>query len=86
MTCVAQFQRGMKQILVTGATGTVGGQVVSQLLATDVRVRALTRAPSLARLPDGIDIRRGDLYFVVDWLASKDFMPQKGTKSADRFC
>jgi len=51
----------MKQILVTGATGTVGRQVVSQLLATDVRVRALTRDPSVANLPDGVDVRRGDL-------------------------
>src|SRR4051812_47229183 len=51
----------MKQILVTGATGTVGRQVVSQLLATDVRVRALTRDPDSANLPNGVDIRRGDL-------------------------
>lgn len=28
----------MENILVTGATGNVGRQVVSQLLATDVRV------------------------------------------------
>jgi uncharacterized protein YbjT (DUF2867 family) len=51
----------VKPILVTGATGTVGRQVVSQLLATDVRVRALTREPSLANLPDGVDVFRGDL-------------------------
>ena len=51
----------MKQILVTGATGTVGRQVVSQLLATDVLVRALTRDPDSANLPPGVDVRRGDL-------------------------
>src|ERR1044072_6248891 len=51
----------MKQILVTGATGTVGRQVVSQLLANDVRVHALTRDPGSANLPDGVDVRRGDL-------------------------
>ena len=51
----------MKRILVTGATGTVGRQVVSQLLATDVRVRALTRDPALANLPAGVEVRRGDL-------------------------
>jgi len=56
-----QFQRAMKQILVTGATGTVGRQVVSQLLATDVRVRALTRDPASANLPDAVEVRRGDL-------------------------
>ncbi len=51
----------MKRILVTGATGTVGRQVVSQLPATDVRVRALTRDPALANLPAGVEVRRGDL-------------------------
>lgn len=51
----------MRQILVTGATGTVGRQVVSQLLATDVQVRALTRDPDSANLPPGVDVRRGDL-------------------------
>ena len=51
----------MKQIVVTGATGNVGRQVVSQLLASDVKVRALTRDPSLANLPGGVDVRRGDL-------------------------
>jgi uncharacterized protein YbjT (DUF2867 family) len=56
-----QFQRGMKQILVTGATGTVGRAVVSQLLATDVRVRALTRNPASVNFPDAVDVRRGDL-------------------------
>lgn len=50
----------MKPILVTGATGTVGRQVVAQLFATDVRVRALTRDPVLAKLPDAVDVRRGD--------------------------
>ncbi len=57
----APISRAMKQILVTGATGTVGRQVVSQLLATEGRVGALTRDPASANLPDGVDIRRGDL-------------------------
>lgn len=35
--------------------------MVSQLLATDVRVRVLTRDPALANLPTGVEIRRGDL-------------------------
>ena len=38
----------MENILVTGATGNVGRQVVSQLLATDVRVRAMARRPESA--------------------------------------
>jgi uncharacterized protein YbjT (DUF2867 family) len=51
----------MKRILVTGATGTVGRQVVSQLLASDVQIRALTRNPEAARLPNDVDVVRGDL-------------------------
>jgi uncharacterized protein YbjT (DUF2867 family) len=38
-------------VLVIGATGHVGCQVVRQLLARDVSVHALTRAPGRARLP-----------------------------------
>src|SRR5215218_11173959 len=51
----------MKRILVTGATGRVGRQVVSQLLTTDVRVRALTRNPDAAGLPPEVEVVRGDL-------------------------
>ena len=51
----------MKRILVTGATGTVGRQIVSQLLSTDSRIRAMTRNPGVARLPSGIEVVRGDL-------------------------
>jgi uncharacterized protein YbjT (DUF2867 family) len=48
-------------ILVTGATGTVGRQVVSQLLGTGADVRALARNPEAAHLPDGVDVAGGDL-------------------------
>jgi uncharacterized protein YbjT (DUF2867 family) len=48
-------------ILVTGATGRVGGQVVSQLLGAGVAVRALTRDPEGAWLPDGVEVVGGDL-------------------------
>jgi uncharacterized protein YbjT (DUF2867 family) len=51
----------MERILVTGATGRVGRQVVSQLLATDARVRALTRNPDAADLPPGVEVVCGDL-------------------------
>ena len=51
----------MKRILVTGATGNVGRQVVSQLLTTDAQVRALTRNPDAAGLPPEVEIVRGDL-------------------------
>lgn len=51
----------MKRALVIGATGNVGREVVSQLIATDVRVRALTRNPASARLPTQAEIVYGDL-------------------------
>jgi uncharacterized protein YbjT (DUF2867 family) len=57
---------GMKRILVTGATGTVGRQVVSQLLATDAQVRALTRNPDAAGLPPEVEVVRGDLTVPAD--------------------
>jgi uncharacterized protein YbjT (DUF2867 family) len=49
------------RILVIGATGTVGGQLVLQLAAQGARVRAMTRNPEAAQLPSNIEIARGDL-------------------------
>ena len=51
----------MERILVIGATGNVGRQVASQLLATNVGVRALTRNPDTAHLPSEVEVVRGDL-------------------------
>ncbi len=51
----------MNRILVIGATGNVGRQVVSQLPATGVQVRALVRNPPTAGLPPHVDVVRGDL-------------------------
>jgi (4-alkanoyl-5-oxo-2,5-dihydrofuran-3-yl)methyl phosphate reductase len=52
-------------ILVTGATGTVGREVVAQLLASGQQVRALTRNPaegqSKARFDARVEIVGGDL-------------------------
>ncbi|WP_280407135.1 NAD(P)H-binding protein [Nocardia brasiliensis] len=47
--------------LVIGATGHVGGQVVSQLAAAGEQVRAVARNPAAARLPEGVEVVRGDL-------------------------
>ncbi|MFC4565117.1 NAD(P)H-binding protein [Nocardiopsis mangrovi] len=47
--------------LVTGATGTVGRVVVDRLLAAGRPVRALTRDPDAAGLPDAVDVVAGDL-------------------------
>ncbi|MFK4107134.1 NAD(P)H-binding protein [Streptomyces sp. NPDC002176] len=55
-----------RTILVTGATGNVGRQVTCQLLTTDVRVRALTRSPAAADLPDRVEVRQGDLFVPRD--------------------
>jgi uncharacterized protein YbjT (DUF2867 family) len=47
-------------VLVTGATGNVGRHVVSGLLASGIRVRALSRDPGKAGLPAEVDVVRGD--------------------------
>ncbi|MFH8371319.1 SDR family oxidoreductase [Streptomyces sp. NPDC018031] len=48
-------------IVVTGATGNVGRSLVNQLLAAGHGVRAVTRDPRRARLPDGADVTGADL-------------------------
>nr|WP_225830757.1 NAD(P)H-binding protein [Streptomyces sp. NK08204] len=47
-------------ILVTGATGTIGSELVRQLAACGGKVRALTRDPAKARVPAGVEVVRGD--------------------------
>lgn len=44
-----------------GATGHVGGQVVSQLAATGKAVRALARKPEAASFPTGVEVVPGEL-------------------------
>src|SRR5262245_10930286 len=51
-------------ILVTGATGNVGRQVVSRLCAAGMPVRALTR--SGGDFPAGVEVARGDLRDPLD--------------------
>ncbi|WP_351234867.1 NAD(P)H-binding protein [Streptomyces sp. NPDC002133] len=59
MTNTAHHQKA----LVTGATGTVGRQVVAELLARGHAVRALTRDPAKAKasLPAVVEVVQGDL-------------------------
>jgi uncharacterized protein YbjT (DUF2867 family) len=48
-------------ILITGATGNVGRQVVEQLVKRGADVRALVRDPSKANFPASVTVAQGDL-------------------------
>jgi len=48
-------------ILVTGATGNVGGALVVQLAARGEDVRAVVRDPARVKLPAGVEVVQGDL-------------------------
>ncbi|MEC3914561.1 SDR family NAD(P)-dependent oxidoreductase [Nocardia sp. CDC160] len=47
-------------IVITGATGTIGSEIVRQLAERGVKVRAVSRNPEAARLPEGVEVVRGD--------------------------
>jgi len=47
-------------ILVTGATGNIGRQVVEHLVKRGADVRALVRDPSKASFPEGVSVAQGD--------------------------
>src|SRR6185436_13725653 len=51
----------MKRVLVTGATGQIGSEVVSQLRGTGCRIRAMSRNPRSGTLPADVELVRGDL-------------------------
>src|SRR5262245_66669308 len=51
----------MKRVLVTGATGQIGREVVSQLRGTGGRIRAMSRDRRSASLPTDVETVRGDL-------------------------
>lgn len=54
------YNAGMNRVLVIGATGRVGRQVVSQLPRT-LRIGAAVRNPQAANLPPHVEVFRGDL-------------------------
>ena len=49
------------KILVTGATGNVGGELVKILHQRGAEVRALARNPEAAKFPAGVEVVSGDL-------------------------
>jgi uncharacterized protein YbjT (DUF2867 family) len=56
---MTQFER--HRILVTGASGHIGREVVAQLRAARLPVRALSRDPQSANLPEDVEVVLGDL-------------------------
>ena len=57
-------------ILVTGATGTIGSQIVGQLAGKGGDIRALVREPEKARLPQGVTAMKGDMLDVESMRAA----------------
>jgi uncharacterized protein YbjT (DUF2867 family) len=51
----------VQRILITGSTGTIGRQVLSQFPATGLQVRAMARNPDAAGLPPDVEVMRGDV-------------------------
>jgi uncharacterized protein YbjT (DUF2867 family) len=51
----------VKRILITGATGNIGSEVLSQLPSSGVQVRALVRNPDAVHLPKHVEVVYGDL-------------------------
>ncbi len=48
-------------ILVTGAAGNIGGELVAALAEAGQPVRALTRSADPGRFPPGVEVAGGDL-------------------------
>jgi uncharacterized protein YbjT (DUF2867 family) len=53
----------MNRILIVGGSGNIGRQVLSQLTAAGVQVRALARNPETVDWPPQVEVVRGDLTF-----------------------
>ena len=51
----------MNRTLVIGASGNIGGEVLSRLTAAGARVRALSRGQDTGRFPPEIEVVQGDL-------------------------
>src|SRR6516225_9144903 len=60
MKVFEQMPNNNARFLITGATGTVGRELVKLLLDEGQPVAAVTRNPGTAALPDGVQLVRGD--------------------------
>jgi uncharacterized protein YbjT (DUF2867 family) len=74
-------------ILVTGATGNVGGALAAQLAETGRPFRALTRNPSNPHVPPGLPLVQGDLFDADSLGAALDgvdsiFLVRSGNEAA----
>lgn len=71
-------------ILVTGATGDIGGEVVRQLVGAGEKVRAMARDPAkAAKLGPAVEVARGDL-LQPETLASSPSARRRGSPSPRR--
>lgn len=61
MVIYKNIKRGFKMILITGATGNIGNEVVNQLADKGEQVRILSRNPEKVSWPANVDIISGDL-------------------------
>ncbi|MFD0362130.1 NAD(P)H-binding protein [Nocardia sp. GCM10030253] len=57
-------------ILITGATGTIGSEIVRQLAARGEQVRAVTRDPQRAQLPAAVEVVCGDYTDIASMAAA----------------
>lgn len=80
----------MNSVLVVGATGNVGRQLVDRLTTAGVRTRALVRDPAAAGLPSEVEVVRGDLAEPGSLAAAADgvesvflIWPFHGTENAE---
>jgi uncharacterized protein YbjT (DUF2867 family) len=53
--------QGVNKVLITGATGYIGGRLAPELLQRGLHVRCLARDPSRATLPDDAEVVQGDV-------------------------
>jgi uncharacterized protein YbjT (DUF2867 family) len=60
-SAIQSIEEVKNMILVTGATGTVGREVVQLLHTAGHKVRALSRNPEKANFPQGVETAAGDL-------------------------